>query len=74
MRSITRSTSPILCGTLHVLDVTIVVTIPSMRFVLLRVHVTQKKRENSNSNSLLYQTPGVYVQGGGGGSNKQFQQ
>ena len=24
---------------------------------------------NSNSNSLLYQTPGVYVQGG---SNKQF--
>ena len=27
------------------------------------------KGQNSNSNSLLYQTPGVYVQGG---SNKQF--
>ena len=26
-----------------------------------------RERENSNSSSLLYQTPEVYVQGGGGG-------
>ena len=36
-----------------------------------RVRDTEREREKSKSksNSLLYQTPGVYVQGG---SNKQF--